>query len=312
MDVGTGTRSTMNCCTPYKQGCPKRIVKGCIDAHCVPDTPSDAPSSPVASLTPSALALLQPAAPHQAAALQQRGVYAPPDLFPGFATREKLNVLQSGPSTEQPMTKQPSGTSQHGHRAPPARKEAREHSLRGSREHRALSGAACHSMGQSSAQDKGASLSWAGAPSGSMHADGQSHSSVRTGATCSAQLGSNASSEQPPQHSRCPDPACQAPRQQGGPERLWAQPGSPPPARPALQPRLQQHMLTESQHRSGGALLETSMRGLPPWAQVRAPPAILSRSGLVLTEAVACRPLVLELSCHAGPFVTQRLQHMTC
>ena len=269
MDVGTGVRSTMNCCTPYKQGWPKRISNGCIDAHCVPDTPTDAPSSPIASLTPSALALLQPAAPHQAAALQQRGVYAPADLFPGFATREKLNVLQSGPSTDQPMPQQPSGTRQHEHRAT-------VHSLHGSREHRAPSDAACPSMGQSSAQDKGASLSWAGASSGSMHADGQSHSSMRTRATCSAQLGSNASSEQPPQHSRCPDPACQAPRQQGGPDRLWAQPGSPPPARPALQPRIQQQMLTESQHRSGGPLLEASMRRLPPWARVRAPPAILS------------------------------------
>ena len=273
MDVGTGTRSTMNCCTPYKQGCPKRIANGCIDAHCVPDTPSDAPSTPVPSLTPSALALLQPAAPHQAAALQQRGVHAPPELCPGFATWEKLSVLQSGPSTEQPMPKQPSEISQHEHRAAPARKQATDHSLHGSREHRAPSGAACHSMGQSSAQDKGASLSWAGASSGSMHADGQSHSSVRTGATCNARLGSSASSEQPPQRSGCPDLACQAPKQQGGPEREWAQPGSSPPARPALQPRLQQHMLTESQHRSGAALLEASMRGLPPWAQVRALPA---------------------------------------
>ena len=276
MDVGTGVRSTMDCCTPYKQGWPKTILNGYIDARCVPDTPTDAPSSPVASLTPSALALLQPAAPHQAAALQQRGVYAPPELFPGFATQDKLNVLQSGPSTEQPMPQQPSGTSQHEYRAPSARQEATGHSLHGSREHRAPSGAACHSMGQSLAQDRGASLSWAGASSGSMHADGQSYSSMRTGATCSAQLGSNASAEQPPQHSRCPDPACQAPRQQGGPERLWAQPGSPPPARPALQPRSQQHMLTESQHRSDAALLEASMLGLPPWAQVRALPAIHS------------------------------------
>ena len=276
MDVGTGIRSTMDCCTPYKQGCPKTVVYGCIDAHCVPDTPSNASSSPIASLTPSALALLQPAAPQQAAALQQRGVYAPPDLFPGFATREKLNVLQSGLTTEQPMPQQPSGLSQHEHRAPSARRRATGHSLHGSREHRAPSGAACRNLGQTSAQDKGASFSWAGASSGSMHADGQSHSSVRTGATCSAQLGSNASSEQPPQHSRCPDPACQATRQQGGPERLWAQLGSPPPARPALQLRMQQHMLTESQHRSSGPLLEASMRRLPAWARVRAPPAILS------------------------------------
>ena len=277
MDVGTGIRSTMNCCTPYRQGWPKRISNGCIDAQCVPDTPSDAPSSPVASLTPSALALLQPAAPHQAAALQQRGIYAPPDLFPGFATREMLSVLQSGLTTEQPMPQQPSGLSQHEPRAPSARKGATGHSLHGSREHKAPPGAACHNLGQTSAQDKGASLSWAGASSSSMHADGQSHSSVRTGATCSAHLGSNASSEQPLQHSRCPDPACQAPRQQGSPERLWAQPGSPPPAQPALQPRLQQHVLTETQHRSGAALQEASMRGLPLWAQVRALPASPSR-----------------------------------
>ena len=248
-----------------KQGQPERITSSCTDAHCVPDTPPDAPSSPVASLTPSALALLQPAASSHTAALQQAGLYAPPSLFPGFATREKVDSVQPGPSTNQPIPQQLSGDGQQGQRGPCVAKDAMGCSAHGSGEPRALSGAACHSMGPFSAQDNGGSMSWAGASSGSTHqrdmpAPGKNHSPVRPSRTCEARLGSSASSGQQAQHSRCPDPACQAPKQRGSLARQWAEQGSSPPARPAVQPSLQQHKLTEeTQHSSGGALLEASI-----------------------------------------------------
>ena len=233
----------------------------------------------MASLTPSALALLQPVVPHQTTALHQGGLYAPPELFLDCATREKMKLLQPGPSTHQPMPQQPSGSGQHGQGGSSAMKDAAGHSLHGCMEPRALSGAACHSMGQSSAQDNGGSMSWAGASSGSTHqlstdARGQNHSPSRPCSTRNAQTGSSASSGQIPQHSRCPDPACHAPEQQGSLARQWAEPGSSPPARPALQPRVQEDMLTETRYSSGGALQEASIQHLPSWAQVRALPSL--------------------------------------
>lgn len=67
------------------------------EADLVPDTPPRALTPALASLTPSAMALLQPGAGYQRGTQQQqRGVYAPPSLFPGFATREKLQPQATG------------------------------------------------------------------------------------------------------------------------------------------------------------------------------------------------------------------------
>ena len=59
-------------------------------AECIPDIPPKAPSPGLASLTPSAMALLQPPASQQRGGQPQRHLYAPPSIFPGFATHEKL------------------------------------------------------------------------------------------------------------------------------------------------------------------------------------------------------------------------------
>lgn len=60
------------------------------EAECIPDTPPKAPSPGLASLTPSAMALLQPPASQQRGGQPQRRLYAPSSIFPGFATYEKL------------------------------------------------------------------------------------------------------------------------------------------------------------------------------------------------------------------------------
>lgn len=78
-----------------------------LDAELVPDTPPEGPSPALASLTPSAMALLQPAVRHPGALQQQRHVYAPPNLFPGFATLEKLLPQPSASGETQSQVQAP-------------------------------------------------------------------------------------------------------------------------------------------------------------------------------------------------------------
>ena len=74
---------------PAEQQLPKYSHEHSSNAECIPDTPPEGSPPALACLTPSAMALLQPGV-GQRSPQQHRRVYAPASLFPGFATREKL------------------------------------------------------------------------------------------------------------------------------------------------------------------------------------------------------------------------------
>ena len=117
VDKITGSRALAAGFVPGEQSCLSKMHAVSSDPQSIPDTPPDEPAPALARLTPSAMALLQPGAMHASGSQQHRRMYAPPSIFPGFATLEKLQTASEHSQGQLPALGSQQDEYQHAQRA---------------------------------------------------------------------------------------------------------------------------------------------------------------------------------------------------